>query len=48
MGNKGSVSELLMSYRSGTRYGRSNFGSKPFGTDNEQEYDKRRGSIWLQ
>ena len=29
MGNKSSVSELLMSYRSGTRYGRGNFGSKP-------------------
>ena len=40
MGNKGSVSELLMSYRSGTRYGRSNYanrslGSKPVETGKE-------------
>jgi len=35
MGNKGNVSELLMSYRSGTRYGGSNFGSKPVETGKE-------------
>ena len=35
MGNKDSVSELLMSYRSGTRYGRGNFGSKPVETGKE-------------
>jgi predicted RNA-binding protein with TRAM domain len=42
MGNKSSVSELLMSYRSGTRYGGSSsnyanrsFGSKPVETGKE-------------
>jgi predicted RNA-binding protein with TRAM domain len=35
MGNRSSVSELLMSYRSGTRYGGSNFGSKPVETGKE-------------
>jgi predicted RNA-binding protein with TRAM domain len=37
MGNKSSVSELLMGYMSGTRYGGSNFGSKP--VEVGKEYD---------
>ena len=32
MGNKSSVSELLMSYRSGTRYVRSNYANRSFGS----------------
>jgi predicted RNA-binding protein with TRAM domain len=32
MGNKSSVSELLMSYRSGTRYGSSNYANRSFGS----------------
>ena len=32
MWNKGNVSELLMSYRSGTRYGRSNYANRSFGS----------------
>jgi predicted RNA-binding protein with TRAM domain len=35
IGNKSSVYELLMNYTSGTRYGTSNFGSKPVETGKE-------------